>query len=192
MGVLVRAVMSWLFSVAWMLFVGTSATCLGFGNFVLSYESFKEQGFAATPLRHLPLVGEWAEGFGAGNATVAAMYGFVLTLIMNVVLMGTVKKIERAIQMLLDLRQASRSTEPAVLERVPAYRDRAIHNLVVASALIAASVAIVSWDVAQFNFNYVKAFDPPSDASDVLGWAPDLVQHVGAFVADLIRRARWG
>lgn len=192
MGVLVRALVSWLLALAWGCFVASSAICLAFGNFVLSYESFKEQGFANSLLRRLPLLGGWAEGFGAGDATVAALYGFVLTLVMNVALIGTAKKLERAIQLLLDLRQASRSTDPAVLERVPAYRDRTVHHFVVAVALVAASVGIVLWDVSQFNFNYVKTFDPTSDASDVVGWAPDLVQHVGAFVAELIRRARWG
>jgi hypothetical protein len=172
--------------------VAVAAVCLAFGNFVLSYESFRQQGFANSLLRRLPLLGGWAEGFGAGDATVAALYGFVLTLVMNVALIGSAKKLERAIQLLLDLRQASRSTDPTVLERVPAYRDRTVHNFVVAAALVAASAAIVLWDVSQFNFNYVSTFDPSSDAADVVAWAPDLVQHVGAFVADLIRRARWG
>lgn len=192
MAVLVRAVVSWLFAMAWTLFVATSAVFLAVGNFILSYDSFKAQGFSGTPLRHLPFVGEWAEGFGAGSATGAAMYGFVLTLVMNVALIGTAKKIERAIQLVLDLRQASRSTDPATLARVAAYRDRAVHDCVVAAALVLASIGIVLWDVSQFNFNYVATFDPGRDAADVVGWAPDLVQHVGEFVAELIRRAKWG
>lgn len=192
MGVLVRAVVSWLLTLGWVLLVAMSSLCLGFGNFVLAYESFKAQGFEPVPLRRLPLLGPWADGFGVGDAPVAALYALFLTIAMNLAIIESVKRLARTLGLILDLRQASRSSDPALLERVPALRDRAVHECLWSVALLVASVLILGWDLSQFNFNYLAVFDQAADPSEVLGWAPDLVQHVGHFVAGLISRAKWG
>lgn len=192
MTLLVRALLSWILTLGRALLVALAALCLGFGNFVVAWQSFTAQGFEPTPLRHVPMLGAWAEGFGAGAAPIAALYALVLTLTMNVAIMWTVNVLARTLQSFFDRRQALRSRDSAVFASAPDYQDQTVRNCVWSATLLAASVLIVRWDVSQFNYRYENLFSPVTDPSEVLGLAPDAVRRLGEFVAGFIRTAKWG
>lgn len=192
MVVLLRALVSWLLTLGWALLVSLGALCLGFGNFVVAWQSFTAQGFEPLPLRRVPLLGAWAEGFGVGDAPISALYALVLTLAMNVAIMATVKVQARALQLFFDRRQALRSRDAAVFESAPDYLDQTVRYCIWSATLLVASVLIVGWDVSQFNYRYENLFSPAGDPSEVLGWSPDAVARLGEFVAEFIRTAKWG
>lgn len=192
MAVLVRALVSWLLTIGWAFLVSLGTLCLAFGNFVVAWQSFTAQGFERSPLRHVPLLGAWAEGFGVGDAPIAALYALVLTVTMNLAIMAAVKVLARTMQLFFEGRQALRSDDPGVLGTAPIYRDQTIRYGIYSATLFVASVLIVGWDVSQFNYRYENLFSPVSDPSEVLSWAPDAAGRLGEFVAEFIRTAKWG
>jgi hypothetical protein len=192
MTVLARALVSWLLTLGFALLVAMGASCLAFGNFVVAWQSFTAQGFEQLPLRRVPLLGWWAEGFGAGEAPIAALYALVLTVAMNLAIMAAAKVSGRTLQLFFDRRQALRSTDAVVQATAPAYLDQTVRFGVYAAFLLVASVFIVGYDVAQFRFRYENLFSQATDPGDVLTWAPDAVARLGGFVAGFIRTATWG
>lgn len=190
--VLARALISWLLTLGWASLISLGALCLAFGNFVVAWQSFTAQGFEPLPLRRVPLLGAWAEGFGIGEAPLAALYALMLTLGMNLAIIATAKAVARALRLFFDRRQALRSNDAGLRASAPDYLDQTVHLCVWSAALLIASILIIRYDVAQFRFRYENLFTQVSDPIDITTWAPDAVARLGQFVATFIRTATWG
>ena len=192
MTLLLRALVSWLLALGWAAIVSLGALCLGFGNFVVAWQSFTAQGFEQKPLRNVPILGAWAEAFGVGEAPLAALFAFMLTLVMNVTIATTAKALGHALRSYFDRRQVLRSPDAAFRASASDYLDTTIRHCVWAAVLVIASILIIAYDVAQFRFRYENLFSETSDPTDLLSWAPDTVARLGFYLAAFIRTATWG
>jgi hypothetical protein len=142
MAILLRTLVAWLLTLGWALLVSLGTLCLGLGNFVLAWHSFTAQGFEQLPLRHVPLLGGWAEGFGMSEAPLAALFALVLTLAMNFAIMATAKALAHALRCFFDRRQgkvgsASRSLYAVLAirtQRSASPRDAGPHGAIVYAA----------------------------------------------------------
>ncbi len=182
----------WVLACLWLGLMILAAGCLAFGNFVIAWQSFDAQGFERAPLRTVPFLGPWAEAFGTGDAPLASLYALVLVAAMNVAVITCAKLVVRAIQSFFDWRQARRSDDPALRERVADCADRLKETLVWLALLVPLVLPILVFDQAQFSFRYNALFTGLEHHLEATYWPLAGDERVGPFVAGFIGVATWG
>lgn len=183
-----RCLTAWILAELWLGLTVLVTALLAFGNFIVAWQSFAAQGFEELPLRHVPFLGLFAEGFGFGDVPLAALYALVLTAATNIAVIALAKELIRMIQLYFDYRGLLRAPDPA--ERVMAADclDRLLETALRLVPMLILATLVIRFDVEQFRLRYESLFN----SAEVLDWAPEAVARLGQFLAGFIQTAVWG
>lgn len=187
-----RCLVSWILAEGWLALAIVAALSLAFGNFVVAWQSFAAQGYEQVPLRQIPFLGPWAEAFGLGDAPLAALYGLVLTVAMNIAIITSAKMLGRMIQLSFDYRELLRSPDPTVRGRAADCLDLLRKTALWFAPMLGLTILVIMFDVAQFRFRYEVLFRDLMDPAEALQWAPEPMARLGQFLAGFILTAVWG